>query len=115
MKVLLYVRKNFIRSFVSSITYVKVDGNKKHYENIRTVTDIDFLQTNQHLEFLVTKVYDDDGDDNDDDDNELFYGMVDQRKVFSLISSWSEIFTIAHLRHVVKQDLNLCRTEFRLW
>ena len=109
------MRKNFIRSFVSSITYVKVDGNKKHYENIRTVTDIDFLQTNQHLEFLVTKVYDDDGDDNDDDDNELFYGMVDQRKVFSLISSWSEIFTIAHLRHVVKQDLNLYRTEFRLW
>ena len=115
------MRKNFIRSFVSSITYVKVDGNKKYYENIRTVTDIDFLQTNQHLEFLVTKVYDDDDDDDDDDndddddDNELFYGMVDQRKVFSLISSWSEIFTIAHLRHVVKQDLNLCRTEFRLW
>ena len=46
MKVLLFMRKNFIRSFVSSITYVKVDGNKKHYENIRTVTDIDFLQTN---------------------------------------------------------------------
>ena len=46
MKVLLFMRKNFIRSFVSSITYVKVDGNKKHYENIRTLTDIDFLQTN---------------------------------------------------------------------
>ena len=29
----------------------------------------------------------DDDDDDDDDDDELFCGMVDRRKVFSLISS----------------------------
>ena len=28
------------------------------------------------------------GSDDDDDDDELFCGMVDQRKAFSLISSW---------------------------
>ena len=30
---------------------------------------------------------DDDGDDDDDDDDEFFYGMIDQRKALSLISS----------------------------
>ena len=29
-------------------------------------------------------------DDDDDDDDETFFGMVDQRNAFSLISSWNQ-------------------------
>ena len=34
------------------------------------------------------KIFDNDDDDDDDDDDELFCGMIDQIKAFSLISRW---------------------------
>ena len=39
---------------------------------------------------MARNILDDDDDDDDDDDNDddLFCGMVDQQKVFTLISSW---------------------------
>ena len=35
---------------------------------------------------------DEDDDDDDDEDDKLFSGMVDRRKMFSLISIWDQIY-----------------------
>ena len=37
---------------------------------------------------MARNILDDDDDDDDDNDDDLFCGMVDQQKVFTLISSW---------------------------
>ena len=57
---------------------------------------------------------DDDDDDDDDGDGELFYGMVDQRKAFNLISSQRlTIMRDSHHRKSptrLEHDLSLRRT-----
>ena len=52
-----------------------------------------------------------------DDDDKLFCGMVDRRKAFSLISSWSHcqrILTISNLRRTASKIWTCAEPEFRL-
>ena len=54
-------------------------------------------------------------DDDEDDDDNYFYGMVDWRKTFSLISrSLSEILTVANLRHAASSIWTWTEPVFRL-
>ena len=45
------------------------------------------LSSKHYCYQICTSLMEDDDDDDDDDDDELFCGMVDGRKSFSLISS----------------------------
>ena len=42
------------------------------------------------VSFETDIVGDSNNHDDDDDDDETFFGMVDQRNAFSLISSWNQ-------------------------
>ena len=65
------------------------------------------------LRYLFSSDDDDDDDDEDDDvGHELFCGMVNRRKAFSLISSRAIVIDPHHRESLTRgdQDLNLRRT-----